>query len=70
MTEQQVFGVPGWVKVVNFSSKDTNYNLKFYVYQKNAAKQYSKMEKVLKALTGLVVTKYDGSYGSNGFIVK
>ena len=69
MYKQEVFGIPGSIKVVNYSARDMEYDRKFFVYQKDK-KQYPKMEKVTKALTGKAIDSFQGKYEIGSFIIE
>lgn len=67
---QTIQGVPGNVKVVNYSDRIEDHRLKFYVYDQKRVKEIEKMNIVVKALTGEKVSKIIGQYKMENFIIK
>ncbi len=67
---QTIQGVPGNVKVVNYSDRKEDHRLKFYVYDQKEVKSVDKMNTVVKALTGKKVTKIIGQYKMENYTVE
>lgn len=67
---QTIQGVPGNVKVVNYSDRKEDHRLKFYVYDQKKVKDVEKMNTVVKALTGKKVSKIVGQYNMENYIIE
>lgn len=70
MYPQTVQGVPGRIKVVNYSEKNEDHRLKFYVYDQKEIKDVQKMNTVVHALTGKKVSKIIGQYSMEEYIIQ
>ncbi len=58
MYEQSVQGVPGNIKVINYSSRDLDYDVRFYMSDDDNVKNLTKMNAGLKVLTGKKAEKF------------
>ena len=67
---QTIQGVPGNIKVVNYSDRKEDHRLKFYVYDQKKVKDVEKMNTVVKALTGKKVSKIVGQYNMENYIIE
>ena len=65
--EQSIKGVPGNIRVINHSSKETNYDLKFFGGDKQ---QLKKMDAAIKAITGKEAKKMIKPDEHGNFIVE
>lgn len=67
---QTIQGVPGSVKVVNYSDRKEDHRLKFYIHDPKRVKDIKKMNTVVKALTGNKVSKIVGQYNMENYIIE